>query len=82
MKKILFALLALSACTAPASDVQRVLADQGMTNIKLTGHRWFGCGQHDDTADGFEATSIAGRPVTGVVCGSLGWGKAYTVRFD
>lgn len=73
---------AVVGCTAPDSDVIRVLEDQGMSDIKLTGHRFIGCGKEDTTSDGFEATAMSGRRVSGVVCGSFGWGKSYTVRYD
>ena len=82
MKKSTFALLLLgaTACTAPPSEVERVLADQGYTDITVGGYAAWGCGKNDTTANKFTAKGPTGRRVKGVVCGSVGWGKAYTVR--
>ena len=82
MRKILILIpLALFACTAPVGEVERVLADQGYTDISVGGHDFFGCSKGDTTANKFTAKGPTGRPVKGVVCGSwVGWGKGYTVR--
>lgn len=87
MKKtiVLITLLTLAACTtgctAPRDDVERVLTDQGYTDISVGGHDFFGCSKDDTTANKFTAKGPTGRPVKGVVCGSWSfWGKGYTVR--
>jgi hypothetical protein len=84
LKKIIVAsalLIALSCsgCT-DADGSRRVLEEQGYTNIRMTGYRWFSGGEHDVYATGFEATSPAGKRVTGTV--TRGWMKNYTIRFD
>lgn len=52
MKKIILLVvpLALFACTAPRDEVERVLADQGYTEIQVGGHDFFGCSKGDTTA--------------------------------
>jgi len=82
MKKLflVMALAALlSACTN-SSKAERVLSENGYTNIQLTGYDLFGCGKGDTFADGFKATSPAGKTVVGVVCS--GMFKGATIRFD
>ncbi|SER28134.1 hypothetical protein SAMN05216548_11485 [Faunimonas pinastri] len=80
-KFILLAALALglSACTDPET-AQRVLRQQGYSDIVITGHEWFGCSNSDDYSTGFRAKSPAGINVEGVFCSSY-WGKGGTIRF-
>ena len=82
MKKLItaLALLALAACSAPAVDVERVLTDQGFTEISVGGASLFSCGKDDMTSNTFTAKGPTGRPIKGVVCGSGGFFKGYTVR--
>ncbi|WP_158809629.1 hypothetical protein [Beijerinckia sp. L45] len=85
MKRTAFAIvIAATAFLAGCSDednARRHLADQGYSNIVLKGTPWFsGCSKDDFYADEFEATSMAGRRVSGVVCAGMGWGKATTIR--
>lgn len=72
------ALLTLTGCTG--SGVETTLAQQGYTNIHVTGYRFFGCGQDDSFHAGFEATTANGSHVTGVVCS--GFLKGKTIRLD
>lgn len=69
MKTILVLLAAclLVGCVDERS-ARRVLEDQGFTDIQITGHRAFICGDTYTYATGFAAQSIAKRPVTGAVC--------------
>lgn len=71
---------ALAGCSAPKGEVERVLADQGYTDVRVGGHDLFRCGRDDSTSNKFTAKGPTGRPVRGVVCGTAGWSKGYTVR--
>lgn len=75
------AIVSLSACT-DTQEAQHVLEAQGFSDVVVTGYRFTGCGKDDNVRTGFEATSINGTPVTGVVCSGIGWGKSSTVRID
>lgn len=80
MKKIALALtvlLALSACTDPKA-ARKALEDQGYTSIITKGYAFMGCGKGDVFSTSFEAISMAGKTVKGVVCG--GWFKGSTIR--
>lgn len=63
-----------------ADDATRVLGDSGFRSIKITGYKFFGCGDSDFFHTGFSAISPSGRRVTGVVC--KGIIKKNTVRID
>lgn len=67
----------LSACTDEAG-ARRVLAQEGYTNIKITGYSTM-CGDGDDFATGFSATNAVDRHVEGAVCSGT-W-KGHTIRF-
>lgn len=83
MKKILIAfivMVSLTACTQTDRS-ERVLRDAGYSDIRITGYRFFGCGQGDHFHTGFEATAKAtGNRVEGVVCS--GMLKGATIRVD
>lgn len=79
MKKIALLLITFASCT-DESATMRTLKNAGYTDIKLTGHSYFTCG-NDSTCTGFEATGPTGAHVTGAVgCGVLG--KGCTIRFE
>lgn len=81
MKILYIGLLALglSACS-DAPTAERILRNQGYTNIKTTGYAWFGCdSKSDNYSTGFTATSPNGTKVEGVVCS--GFFKGGTIRF-
>lgn len=87
MRKFLLAstLLAASllAGCSDAVGADRAVRAQGLSDIQITGYRWFGCGEKDDTSTGFTARNIRGEQVTGVVCSNWSpFGKTSTVRFD
>ncbi len=74
---LLLAPLALMGCTQPDKAVS-VLHAHGFSSITTTGYKLFACSEDDIYATGFEATSITGNRVEGVVCsGAL---KGATVR--
>lgn len=81
MKKLFAAaaLLALAACS-DADEAQRVAEIHGLTEVETGGWSMFGCGQEDQFATKFSATTTAGKRVTGVVCS--GWFKGSTIRFN
>lgn len=71
--------LLASACS-DAPTAERILRQNGFTNIQTTGYSWFACdGKSDSFATGFEATSPAGVRVRGAVCS--GMFKGGTIRF-
>lgn len=79
-KILLICVLGLTACTDP-KNAQRILEDNGYTDVRLTGYSWFSCGQGDTYRDGFIAKSPVGRDVEGTVCS--GWlFKNSTIRFE
>ena len=71
--------LILSACT-DAPKAERVLRQNGYTNIEITGYRAFMGGEEDTCVTGFKAKSPTGQIVTGAVCS--GFMKGATIRFD
>lgn len=79
MKKILFLLILLTACT-DNSTAYRVLKNDGYTNIKFTGYSWFACSQDDFYHTGFIATKN-NHQIEGTVCSGLIFKNA-TIRFE
>jgi len=78
---ILFTLLICGCTDEPRT--KRVLEQSGYTNVKITGYRFFGCGEDDDCATGFIATAPNGDIVSGVVCsGFYSFSKGATIRLD
>ena len=73
----------LIACT-DADQAKRAVEAQGLKDVKITGYRWFGCGDSKNSSDtyhtGFEATGLNGQHVSGVVCSGIL--KGATVRYD
>lgn len=79
---LLFGLLCFSliGCTDEKS-AQRVLSDQGYTQINFTGYRIFSCGDDYQFHTGFAAKAPnTGRPVSGTVCS--GWLKGNSIKLD
>ena len=68
----------LAGCTDP-DRAQKVLEDNGYTNIHTGGYSMFGFGRGDTYATEFESKTPAGKPVNGVVCSA--WLKGSTIRF-
>lgn len=71
--------LTLTGCTKPGAT-ERILTEQGYTNIDAGGYGWLSCGQDDAFRTNFTATAPNGKRVSGTVCS--GWFKGHTVRFD
>lgn len=70
----------LTGCSDP-QNASRVLTQNGMTNVHITGYRWFGCSEDDLIHTGFAANSPSGQRVSGVVCSGVLF-KGATIRFD
>lgn len=80
MKRIALALFVLiSACDVSTGDAQRTLGNLGFSDVKLTGHAWFSCGDDYTFSSKFEAKNPNGKTVDGVIC--CGMLKACTVKF-
>lgn len=76
------AALSLTACT-DETGARKALEAQGYKDIIITGHRYFGCGEHDSYRTGFRAIGVNGAPISGVVCRGAGmFPKGSTVRLD
>ena len=79
---VLTAIVAVSLTTGctRSDDATRVLAQQGYTEIQITGWRPFAKSKDDVFSTGFRAKSPNGTPVTGAV--TRGWFKGSTIRLD
>lgn len=62
------------------SRALRALGAQGVTNVTLTGYKFFGCDSREYHSTGFKGTGANGKPVSGVVCSGVF--KGVTVRYD
>lgn len=76
----LISLFVVSGCTNPDDSI-RLLKNQGMTNIEITGYNLLACSDDDVYHTGFEATTPNGTQVSGTVCSGLFF-KGSTIRFD
>lgn len=80
---ILILLIGLIIYVNPFVDkdtCRRVLSQQGYTQIKITGYRFFMAGQDETTSTGFTAKSPSGQYVSGAV--TSGPFKGNTIRLD
>jgi hypothetical protein len=75
---VLIALL-ISGCTQP-ERAERVLVENGYTDVKIEGYAFFGCDEKDVFRTQFKAVAASGKLVSGTVCS--GWFKGATIRFD
>jgi hypothetical protein len=73
-----FLLIICGACNVYGPDAERLLRQEGYTQVKVYGHAWFECGFADTFSSQFAAIKN-GETVRGAVCG--GWLKDYTVRY-
>lgn len=73
-------ILCFAGCTDEEA-ARQTLADQGYTDIRISGHDLFACADSDSTCTEFSAVTSAGRRVTGAVGCGVGCGKACTIRF-
>ena len=72
--------LLLSSCGVNPTTATRALEAQGLTNVRIEGYSWLGCGKEDTFASNVSATGVNGVAVTGQVCQGLF--KGTTVRYD
>jgi hypothetical protein len=79
MRWLVAVLLVFAAGCTSEKTARRVLAEQGFTDVEMTGHEPFMCGRDDGFSTGFTATSPNGKRVSGAVCNGLF--KGSTVRF-
>ena len=77
---LMIALILVVGCTDP-QGATRTLENQGYTEIRITGYRWFAGSESDCFVTGFRAKSPIGKPVSGVVTRGLIL-KSSTIRFD
>jgi len=77
---VVWLLLILSGSCCKPKQAKALLESQGFTNVETTGYRWMTCSEDDAFSDGFIATSVTGKRVSGTVC--RGFLKSYTIRFD
>lgn len=73
MKRILMATvlaLTLAACT-DADGALRTAENYGLTNVRVTGYSFWGCGRDDGWRTEITATNSQGRSVRGVVCSGI-----------
>lgn len=70
----------LLGCT-DGDNTRRILAENGYTDIHLTGYKFFSCSKDDFYHTGFTATSPVGKRVSGTVCSGLFF-KNSTIRFN
>ena len=61
-------------------EAQRFLENQGYSEIKMTGYKFWGCGNGDIFKESFIAINGNGKEVSGIVCWGLFKGK--TPRFN
>lgn len=66
-------------CGCDEDGSRQALEDQGYTRIHMSGPVFFGCGRDDAIRNGFDAYTLTGQHVEGVVCAGLFF-KGYTVR--
>ena len=80
MKKILIiALLILASCSHSPATANRLLQQEGISEVHLDGHPMFsGCADDEAYATAFTGKKN-GVPVRGVICG--GHFKANTIRY-
>lgn len=76
---LIFAIFVPKACQQPDAAI-KVLQDNGYTDIRITGYRWFTCDEKDTFSTGFIAITPTGKQVSGAVCS--GFFKGNTIRFD
>lgn len=84
MKRILISVafvLFIVGCT-DNENAQRILQQNGYTQIQMTGYNFFSCSESDTYHSGFRALSPDGKhTVTGTVCAGLFF-KNSTIRFE
>ncbi len=70
----------LSGCGVNPQSATNAAEAQGLTDFKVTGYSFFGCGNEDMFKSSFTAIGANGKPISGVVCS--GMFKGVTFRFN
>lgn len=80
MRRLAFiaAALALAACTVPEDEAALAVEAYGLTDVEFGGADPLACSDQDTFSRSFEAVTVQGRRVRGVVCS--GAFKGATVR--
>lgn len=68
----------LTGCTEK-ENAERILKNDGFTDIKITGYNFFACSKDDNYHTGFIAKK-GDKEIEGTVCSGLFF-KNYTIRF-
>ncbi len=82
MKRLLFVVITatmLSGCT-DNTNAERILINDGYTDIQFTGFKMFSCSEDDFQKTGFTAKKN-GKIVNGAVCSGLLF-KNSTIRYE
>ena len=82
MKKLLIIALVLGGCSSD-NDFQKgkkQLIQQGYTNVKQTGYKFFCCDEKDQFSTGFTAMAKDSTIVEGCMCSGIV--KGVTIRFQ
>lgn len=77
---ILAASLMLMGCT-DADNAERILKQNGYSDVHITGYSFFSCSKDDSQATGFIAKGPTGQRVEGAVCSGI-FIKNSTIRFN
>jgi len=75
---ILIIAIFFTGCTSK-EEAERVLQNEGYTNIKITGYDFLACSTDDIFHTGFIAMNREGKVIEGTVCS--GWFKGSTIRY-
>lgn len=78
MNYFILVLLILSGCTNE-NEARRVLEQDGVNNVHMTGYSWFSCAKDDFYHTGFSGMRN-GKNISGTVCSGLIF-KASTIRY-
>lgn len=71
MRYLLVIIALLFTSCVNEKEANRVLTQQGYTDIELCGYAWFACGRSDTYSTCFKATNHVGNKIEGVVCSGL-----------
>jgi len=84
MKRLLIVVMLILALfiggCSDGPEAQRVLTQQGYTQIQITGVNFFSCGEGDIYRTGFTALTYTQQKVEGTVCSGVL--KGNTIRLD
>lgn len=76
---IVMAVLLMAGCIRP-EKAERIARLNGVTDVRITGYRWFACSDRDWYQTGFTGI-LNGQIVSGVICEGFIF-KGSTMRLD